>query len=86
MGEKNMAVSFVQYVLQQICENPDNLTIEAKDDERGTLIIVKVAESDMGKIIGKSGQTISALRTLLSVISAQQETKYFLKVIDPQES
>lgn len=81
-----MAVSFVQYVLQQICEDVDSLSIEAEDDDRGTLIMVKVAESDMGKIIGKSGQTISALRTLLSVISAQQEQKYFLKVIDPQES
>ena len=81
-----MAVSFVQYVLQQICQDIESLTVEASDDERGTLIIVKVAEEDMGKIIGKGGQTISALRTLLSVISAQEEKKYFLKVIDPQES
>ena len=86
MGEKNLAVSFVQYVLQQICHNHDEIVVEAKDDDRGTLITVQVNEDDMGKIIGKSGQTVSALRTLLSVISAREGKRYFLKVIDPRES
>ncbi len=73
MKEKSLAVSFVQYVLQQICNDNNELVIEANDDDRGTLITVKVSQNDMGKIIGKGGQTISALRTLLSVISAQEE-------------
>ena len=85
MGEKSLAVSFVQYVLQQVCGNHDQLTVEAKDDDRGTLITVKVAEEDMGKVIGKNGQTVSALRTLLSVISAREGKKYFLKVVDPED-
>jgi predicted RNA-binding protein YlqC (UPF0109 family) len=84
MKEKSLAVGFVQYVLQQICSDEGDLVIEENDDDRGTLITVKVSKDDMGKIIGKGGQTISALRTLLSVISAQEETRYFLKVIDPQ--
>lgn len=86
MGEKSLAVSFVQYVLQQICSNNDEIVVEAKDDDRGTLITVKVSAEDMGKVIGKSGQTVSALRTLLSVISAREEKRFFLKVIDPQEA
>ena len=86
MSEKNLAVSFVQYVLQQICHNSDEIVVEAKDDDRGTLITVKVADEDMGKVIGKSGQTVSALRTLLSVISAREEKRYFLKILDKQDS
>ena len=86
MGEKNLAVSFVQYILQQVCHNDDEIVVEAADDERGTLISVRVSAEDMGKVIGKGGQTISALRTLLSVISAKEEKRYFLKIIDPQES
>ncbi len=82
MVEKNIAVSFVQYVLQQVCEKPEEIVIETTDDEMGTLLSLKVAEEDMGRIIGKSGQTISALRTLLSVISAREEKRYFLKVLD----
>ena len=85
MGEKNLAVGFVQYILQQICHNGDEIEVESIDDDRGTLITVKVSADDMGKVIGKSGQTVSALRTLLSVISAREEKRYFLKVIDPQE-
>jgi len=85
MSEKTLAVSFVRYILQQICANSDEIIVEAIDDDRGTLITVKVAVEDMGKVIGKSGQTVSALRTLLSVISAREEKRYFLKIIDPQE-
>ena len=86
MGEKSLAASFVQYILQQICHNVDEIAVNSADDERGTLITVKVSDSDMGKVIGKSGQTVSALRTLLSVISAREEKRYFLKIIDPKES
>ena len=85
MSKKTLAVSFVQYVLQQICTNSDEIIVEAIDDDRGTLVTVKVATEDMGKVIGKSGQTVTALRTLLSVISAREEKRYFLKIIDPQE-
>ncbi len=86
MSEKSLAVSFVHYVLQQICSKHDEVLIDAKDDERGTLITVNVAKEDMGKIIGKNGQTVSALRTLLSVISARENNRYFLKILDAQES
>lgn len=82
MNEKSMAVSFVKYALQQICNNLDEISVESMDDDRGTLISISVATEDMGKVIGKSGQTISALRTLISVISAREEKRYFLKVID----
>lgn len=85
MSKKTLAVSFVQYVLQQICTNSDEILVEAIDDDRGTLVTVKVATEDMGKVIGKSGQTVTALRTLLSVISAREEKRYFLKIIDPKE-
>lgn len=84
MTEKNTAVEFVRYVLQQICTDESAIKITATDDDRGTLLTVGVAESDMGRLIGKDGQTISALRTLLSILSARESVRYFLKVEDPQ--
>ncbi len=84
MTEKNTAVEFVRYVLQQICTDQGAINITATDDDRGTLLTVGVAESDMGRLIGKDGQTISALRTLLSILSARESVRYFLKVEDPQ--
>lgn len=84
MSEKNTAVEFVRYVLQQICSDTNSIQVEASDDERGTLITVRVNADDMGRLIGKDGQTISALRTLISILSARESVRYFLKVEDPQ--
>lgn len=84
MSEKNTAVEFVRYVLQQICSDTNSIEINATDDDRGTLITVRVNVDDMGRLIGKDGQTISALRTLISILSARESVRYFLKVEDPQ--
>ncbi len=84
MAEKNTAVEFVRYILQQICSNTDTIEVNANDDDRGTLITVRVNNEDMGRLIGKDGQTISALRTLVSILSARESVRYFLKVEDPQ--
>lgn len=84
MSEKNTAVEFVRYVLQQICSDTKAIEVSANDDERGTLINVRVSTDDMGRLIGKEGQTISALRTLISILSARESVRYFLKVEDPQ--
>jgi predicted RNA-binding protein YlqC (UPF0109 family) len=84
MSEKNTAVEFVRYVLQQICSNTDAIVIASNDDDRGTLITIRVAGEDMGRLIGKEGQTISALRSLISILSARENVRYFLKVEDPQ--
>jgi hypothetical protein len=84
MSEKNTAVEFVRYVLQQICSDTNAIEINAADDDRGTLITVRVNADDMGRLIGKDGQTISALRTLISILSARESVRYFLKVEDPQ--
>lgn len=82
MTEKNNAIEFIRYVLQQVCSKKEEITITATDDNRGTLLSVSVAEEDMGRLIGKDGQTISALRTLLSILSARESVRYFLKVED----
>lgn len=84
MTEKNNAIEFIRYVLQQICSKQEEIEINSMDDDRGTLVTVSVAEEDMGRLIGKDGQTISALRTLLSILSARESVRYFLKVEDPR--
>ena len=84
MSEKNTAVEFVRYILQQICSDTSAIEIASNDDDRGTLITVRVATEDMGRLIGKEGQTISALRSLISILSARENVRYFLKVEDPQ--
>jgi len=81
----NMDVEFVEFVVKQIVENPGNISIERTVDEMGVLIILKVGKEDMGKIIGKNGQTAKAIRTLLRIVGSRNNARVNLKIVEPQE-
>lgn len=85
MSENKQALEFVKYLLDQICENKSDISIEQTKDEMGILISIKVAESDMGKLIGKQGQTISAIRTLVRIMGARKNERINLKVLEPSD-
>jgi len=74
---------FLRYVLESICEDHAELLIEAKKDELGILLTIQVSERDMGKLIGKGGQTVKALRTLLRIIGGNASERVNLKVLEP---
>lgn len=76
-------LEFLQYVLGSLVEDHDQLVIESQRDDLGILLTVKVSERDMGKLIGKSGQTIKALRTLLRIIGGNSKERVNLKVLEP---
>jgi uncharacterized protein len=76
-------LDFVEFVIKQIVENPDDVVIERKIDEMGVLLTLKVHKDDMGKIIGKSGQTAKALRILLRVIGSKHNSRVNLKIVEP---
>ena len=60
------------------------IEIERKIDDLGTLITLKVAKEDMGKVIGKEGKTAKSLRILLRVIGSQKDERVNLKILDPE--
>ncbi|MEJ7660454.1 MAG: KH domain-containing protein [Hymenobacter sp.] len=59
-------------VLKSVVDHPDDGHVDRTIDEMGVLISVNVNPEDMGKVIGKSGQTAKAIRTLLKVVGAQE--------------
>lgn len=75
--------SFLSYVLDALCEDKDQLSIEGKKDELGILLTIRVSERDMGKLIGKGGQTVKALRTLLRIIGGNASERLNLKILEP---
>ena len=83
MSDSRNAFDFVKYILEQVCEDKAAIHVEQITDEMGVLISVSVAESDMGKLIGKQGQTIGALRTLVRIIGARENERINLKVLEP---
>lgn len=77
---------FVLFVVKQIVDNPDAVEVERTVDEMGVLITLKVSRDDMGKIIGKGGQTAKAIRVLLRVIGSQNNARVNLKIVEPEEA
>lgn len=75
---------FVTYVVKLIVNNPEKVEITRTVDEMGVLITLKVDKEDMGRIIGKDGQTAKSLRTLLRVIGSRNEKRINLKVLEPE--
>jgi predicted RNA-binding protein YlqC (UPF0109 family) len=75
---------FVEYVVKQIVQFPDQVEVTRTVDEMGVLITLKVSKEDMGKIIGKAGQTAKALRVLLRVIGSKNNARVNLKIVEPE--
>lgn len=78
-------LEFINVVLGMLVEDKDQLAIESSHDDLGILITVRVSDRDMGKLIGKSGQTIKSIRTLLRVIGGMANQRVNLKVLEPQQ-
>lgn len=74
---------FVEYVVKQIVDSPDEVVVERTVDEMGVLITLKVGKDDMGKIIGKGGQTAKAIRILLRIIGSKNNARVNLKIVEP---
>lgn len=75
--------TFVEFVVKQIVELPDEVEVERTVDEMGVLLTLKVSKDDMGKIIGKSGQTAKAIRILLRIIGSKHNARVNLKIVEP---
>lgn len=72
--------SYVEYVMKGLIENPDSMQIETEDKEGLTVFKVKLHPDDMGKVIGKQGNTINAIRGLLQAGSAKADSRCVLEV------
>ncbi len=79
-------MEFVDYVVKQIVNHPDDVKVDRKIDEMGVLITLDVNPEDMGMIIGREGATAKALRTLLRVIGARNNARVNLKINEPEGS
>ena len=79
-------LDFLQYVLDSLVEDHDQLKVEGCIDDLGILLTVQVSDRDMGKLIGKGGQTIKALRTLIRVIGGNASQRVNIKVLEPLSS
>ncbi len=76
---------FVEYIVKTLVNNPDEVAVERKIDEKGVLLSLTVAPEDVGRIIGKRGMTAQAIRVLLRALGTKQDARYNLKIVNNDE-
>ena len=77
---------FLEYVVKALVDNPADVKINRTVDEMGVLLTLSVNKDDMGKVIGRSGQTAKAIRTVLRVVGMKNEARVNLKIEEPEGS
>jgi predicted RNA-binding protein YlqC (UPF0109 family) len=72
----------IEQIAKTIVENPEEVQVRAIEGEHAVVIELRVAPGDIGKVIGKQGRTITAMRTILNAARAQKEKRQILEVIE----
>jgi uncharacterized protein len=72
----------IKYIAQALVDNPDRVEVTAVEGEQTSVIELKVAKEDLGKVIGKQGRTARAMRTILSAASTKINKRAVLEIIE----
>ncbi|MCY4441663.1 MAG: KH domain-containing protein [Deltaproteobacteria bacterium] len=74
----------VQYLAQSIVNQPDAVEVTETQDDNASVLELKVAQEDLGRVIGKQGRTATSLRTILNAAAARHDRKVVLEIIDEE--
>ena len=72
----------ITYIARALVDKPEEVVVTQKEGERISVIELRVAKQDFGKVIGKRGRTAEAIRTVLSGASAKLKKRYILEIIE----
>lgn len=81
---KEQDVQFLDYVVKALVDSPDDVKVARTVDEMGVLLTLSLNPADMGKIIGRQGNTARAIRTLLRVVGMKNNARVNLKIAEPE--
>jgi uncharacterized protein len=76
--------AFVEFVVKALVDHPEEVDVREVDGERVVVFELRLHQTDIGKVIGKSGRTITAIRTLLTSAAAKQGKRAMLEIIEPE--
>jgi len=71
----------VEYIVKSIVAEPDKVNITEENSDTGLLIKLEVAPEDKGRVIGRQGRVAEAMRTLLRVKAAKDDTRVRLEIL-----
>ena len=73
---------FVEFIAKHLVDKPDEVVVTVVEGERTTVYELRVGDGDLGKVIGKRGQTAKSIRTLLGAASAKTGKRAVLEILE----
>ncbi|MDD4731737.1 MAG: KH domain-containing protein [Desulfovibrio sp.] len=77
-----MLREMIEYIAKSLVDNPDAVVVSEIEGEQTSVIELKVAKEDLGKVIGKQGRTARAMRTLLGAVSTKAKKRAVLEILE----
>ena len=72
----------VEVIAKALVDDPDSVVVTEREDKKATVLEVKVADSDMGKVIGKQGRIAKAIRSVVKAAAAKEDKKVIVDILD----
>jgi len=72
----------VEYIVKSLVDSPDDVTVNVVEADKATILELKVATEDIGKVIGKQGRIAKAIRTILSATATKSGKRAVLEILD----
>lgn len=82
MAAREELSELVGYLARQLVDAPDRVVVEVFDEDRSLVFELRVAEPDLGKVIGRQGRTARAMRTVLQTAAARLGTRALLDIVE----
>jgi predicted RNA-binding protein YlqC (UPF0109 family) len=73
----------LEFLARALVDDPDGVSVEGFEEDDGTIVLeLRVAEADVGKVIGRGGRTVSSLRTIMRAVASRQDERVLVDVVD----
>ena len=72
----------IDYIARSLVDKPDEVAVAEVQGDGGTVLELRVAQEDLGKVIGRQGRTARAIRTLLSAAAAKKHERLSLEIVE----
>lgn len=81
-NESSNLRDLVEFMAKSLVDHPDSVEVQEIDGEQTTVVELKVAKEDLGKVIGKQGRTARSMRTILNAASTKLQKRSVLEIVE----
>ena len=74
--------TLIEFIAKSLVDHPDHVDVKEIEGEKTTIIELRVAEDDLGKIIGRHGRTAKAMRTVINAAATKEQKRAVLEILE----